>query len=429
MSRLRGLKALVHDTVDFTTDMVAEGHESVARNALRVIDLIAPGSAPARRVDGLRRLATSGVLGAVRAVNHLVASLTDAGLDAAEAVGLLSAAQAPPAPIPMRSDITDTGAWIADAALGALNGIAGDRLRRDGNGLDLGLSLRVNDTYVALDPPQGAPPVLALPQGHPGIEARRVALFIHGLATTEWSWCWNAAAYHGDAAAHFGTLLQRDLGWTPVFARYNTGRRVCENGRALSDGLERIFAARPDAIQDLVLIGHSMGGLVARSACHHASRAGYRWVRSVSRVLCLGTPHQGAPLEKLGHVLTSVLGAIDHPGTRIPAEILRRRSAGIQDLRHGTPLEDRLPGMADEAAPPIPLLDHITYHFLSATVTRDREHPLGRLIGDVLVRIPSASGPIVQERALRIETACFGGVLHHQLQNHPDVYAWIKGAL
>ena len=92
----------------------------------------------------------------------------------------------------------------------------------------------------------------------------------------------------------------------------------------------------------------------------------------------LGGPHQGAPLEKLGHVLTEVLGAFSHPGAAIPAEILKRRSEGVRDLREGVD---------------VPLRDHIAHYFLATTMTEDPDHPLGQLFGDVMVRVPSASGP------------------------------------
>jgi pimeloyl-ACP methyl ester carboxylesterase len=302
--------------------------------------------------------------------------------------------------------VAGTGPWLEDAALGALNGAIGDYLHREGNPLDLGFALRFGDAYFdAESPPIGA--------------HRRVAVFVHGLGTTEWSWCWDAAAHHGDAAQCFGTLLERDLGIVPIFARYNSGRRVVENGRALSDALGRLSAAAGSEGVELVLIGHSMGGLVVRSACLQASERGEAWVRQVSRVVSLGTPHQGAPLEKLGHLATVVLGAIDLPGTRIPGAILARRSAGMRDLRHGAVSDD---------ADAVPLVDGIAYWFVAATVTRDREHPLGTLVGDVLVRVPSASGPALGERSYRIETECFGGIVHQALQNHPEVYAWVRRA-
>lgn len=413
--RARGISRLVHDAVDLTLDLVDEGHESVARNVVRGLDVVGLGE-PARAVNALRRAGTRGVLDTIRAVNHLARALTDAGLDP-RVVGTLAPALAARGaePVPMRSDRMQTGAVIADAALGLLNGAIGDYLRREGSGLDLGLALRLGDAYVA-----------------PGarVPGRRVAVLVHGLCATEWSWCLRAAEYHGDPASNFGTLLARDLGFTPLFARYNSGVHIAENGARLARALADVTF--DDDLEEVALLGHSMGGLVVRSACAVAAREGLPWLPRVRRVVSLGSPHQGAPLEKLGHWATLVLGAIDLPGTRIPAELLGRRSAGIRDLRHGAVAEpawlERDPDAAG-AAPTATLLDGIAYTFLSATATSDPTHPLGRLVGDLLVRVPSASGPRSEASSFQIETQTFGGVLHHELQNHPDVYAQVLRAL
>ncbi len=418
MQRWRGLKGLIHDAVDRTTELVDEGHESTSRAVMRAFDMLAPPlSGPARTVDGARRLGTRGVLGTIRVVNRAVEAISDAGLDVAERALELPEADA----VPMRSDVTKSGAWVGDAAMGLLNGAVGDYLHRRTNGLDLGMQLRHGGRYLDLDAPRV--------EGATG----KVALFVHGLATTEWSWCLESEAYHGDPGASFGTLLARDLGYTPVFLRYNTGRHVSENGQLLARELARFVEGYPAPLEELLLIGHSMGGLVLRSACHYAEREGLDWIAKVRRVFCLGSPHHGAPLEKLGNIAAAVLGAIDTPATLIPARLIEGRSAGIKDLRRGALVdEDWLGRDADAVREPearaIPLLEHVTYTFLSATVTVDPEHPLGRIVGDLLVQRPSASGARVAHRTFPIETRNYGGVLHHQLQNHPAVYAQIRAA-
>jgi pimeloyl-ACP methyl ester carboxylesterase len=258
-------------------------------------------------------------------------------------------------------------------------------------------------------------------------------LFIHGLGATEWSWCFEGATYHGDPNASFGALLERDLGYTPLYLRYNSGRHVSENGRDLAALLERVADAWPSPLEEIVLVGHSMGGLVARSACHYASVEGKRWPNRVTRVFSIGTPHRGAPLEKLGAVVTATLSAIDAPGTLIPARILAGRSGGVKDLREGALVDEDWFGRdADTfSAPsvtPIPLLPNARYYFISATVTRDPLHPLGQLVGDLMVRASSASGRPAEEHTFPIAVHTHGGVLHHQLQNHPAVYAQIREA-
>jgi triacylglycerol lipase len=427
MRRWRGRKSLVHDAVDRTVDLVGEGHESTARNVMRVTDVIEPVREPARAVDTIRRVTTRGVLGTIKVVNRAVQAVTDVGLDLASArygepelTGLIAA-------VPMRSDVLKTAGWIGDAGLGLVNAALGDHLHAKDNGLSLGMMFRLGDHYVrTLD---RATLAQALPHPSP-----RVVLFVHGLGTTEWSWCLEADAYHGDPSATFGSLLARDLGVTPVWLRYNSGRHVSSNGRQLADELERFVEAYPAPIEELVLVGHSMGGLVVRSACHYGRENDARWVRLVRRVISLGSPHRGAPLAKLGAVLTTVLGAIDLPGTLVASRILEGRSAGIKDLRSGSIVDEDWIGRDLDAldaarATEIPLLPDVAYSFVSATITRDADHPVGRLIGDLLVRVPSAAGLRSEEHAFPIETEHFGGVMHHQLQNHPGIYEVVRAAI
>lgn len=422
MRRWRGLKALIHDAVDRTTELVEEGHESTSRSVMRVLGAT-PVAEPARVVDGVRRLTTTGVLATIRLVNRTVEVVTDVGLDVAERVAELDDAGDA---VPMRSDVMRSASWMADAAIGLVNGAVGDHLHARENGLGLGMSIRSGERYLELE----ASALAAALGENP---SPRIAVFVHGLATTEWSWCLESQAYHGDPSASFGSLLARDLGYAPLYVRYNTGRHVSENGRELARQLDRLVSAYPIELEEILLVGHSMGGLVSRSACHYAASEGLAWPATVRRVFCLGSPHHGAPLERLGHLAAAVLGAIDTPGTRIPARIIQGRSAGIKDLRHGSLVDEDWLGQDQDAlrapeARSIPLLDGVRYYFLSATITADPEHPLGRVAGDLLVQVPSASGSKCEHTSFPIETQCFGGVLHHQLQNHPSVYAQLLRA-
>lgn len=412
----------MHDAVDHTTALIEEGHDSAARVALRAVDLVAPGNPRAREINAARAHVTSNVLASVRAVNRLVRTVTDLGVDVVEAV----AAPAAPAPVPMRSDVTRRAVTLADAALGAVNGVVGDALAARTNGLALEMSLRAGDQYLTLTP-EGLRDAVPDPSSS-------LVVFVHGLCATEWSWCLGAEAYHGDPGANFGTLLARDLGVTPLFLRYNSGRHVSENGRDLAALLDALVAHWPVPVKRVALVGHSMGGLVIRSACHLADEDGRPWRRSLTHVACLASPHRGAPLEKLGNVLGGVLDAIDLPGTRIPGRILQGRSAGIKDLRYGYIRDEEWAGfdpdaLLEDRSGPLALLDDVAWCFVSATVTRDPEHPLGTLLGDLLVRGPSASPEAFTRRAFALDTGRYGAVLHHQVQCHPDVYAQLRAFL
>ena len=408
----RGLKSLVHEAVDSVTDLVDLGHESTMRSVRRLSDHVGPLRRPVRLVDGVRRFATRGVLTAVRGVNLAVELVGDAALAAAERVSREPPAVGSEEAIPLRSDAARTRAWVGDAALGLVNGAVGDHLSESGNGLDLSMVFRINDRCVQ---PDRDALRAAAPDARP-----RVALFVHGLGMTEWSWCRQAETYHGEPGVNFGSLLQRDLGFTPVFLRYNTGRRVSQNGRRLAAELRRFVEAYPVPIEDLTLIGHSMGGLVIRSACHYGGLEEHSWTSHVRRVVCLGSPHRGAPLAKLGHALTEGLDAIDLAATRIVARILGARSAGTRDLRHGV--------IVDDAARDVTWLADARHDFVSATVTDDPDHVVGRLVGDLLVPVPSATGPALKQSHFAIHTSRLGGVRHLQIQNHPAVYRQLRRA-
>lgn len=401
MKRIRGVKSLVHDAIDHTVDLVELGHESTSRTVMRVLNQAPPLAGPARQVDGLRRVMTTGILGTIKAVNHLVAYVSDTGLDALQPSLNLGDPL-----LPLRSDVVGTGPWMVDAATGMVNGVVGDHLGQRANGLDLGMTLRCE-----------------------GATSARIVVLVHGLATTEWSWCLDAEKYLGDPAANFGTMLQKDLGYTPIFVRYNTGRHISENGRLLATHLEQLVKHWPVPVEKLVLLGHSMGGLVARSACHIAHIEGQNWVQRTQQIVTLSSPLQGAPLEKFGNIASAVLASVDLPATAIIARLINGRSAGIKDLRHGSVRDEDWQGRdPDVVADPLPeevaLPPHIAWCFIAASVTAAADHPVGQLIGDLLVRVESASGP--KDAPPLVTVRHIGGITHAAIQVQPAAYAIIQ---
>jgi pimeloyl-ACP methyl ester carboxylesterase len=292
-------------------------------------------------------------------------------------------------------------------ALGAVNGMWGDRIARDHAPLALGLDLRVD-----------------------GELGERVAVFVHGLCETDTAWRLGGGPTYGER-------LRADLRHTPVYARYNTGRHISDNGRALAAALEALVAGWPVAVEELVLVGHSMGGLVARSACHYGEYDGMAWTERLRHVVCLGSPHMGAPLERAAARGSHLLARL--PETAPLARLLTVRSAGVKDLRYGACLEEDWKDVdPDEWGPDrcadFPFLPSATYYYVGATVARDKDSPLGRMIGDVLVQFPSASGDgPLRKLAFEIDHGLhLGGVNHLQLLNHPRVYdrllGWLRSA-
>ena len=302
----------------------------------------------------------------------------------------------------------------ARAALGILNGAHGDLLEREAPGLALGMTVRVDGRAV---PVERTALAAAFPEA-----GDRLAVFLHGLTETERAWCYRAERHHGRPDVTYGTQLQADLGLTPVYLRYNTGRHISDNGCSLDDLLTALVDAWPVPVQDVVLIGHSMGGLVARSALHRAgggTAEASQWTHLVRDSVTLGTPHLGAPLERGVHRLAGVLSRL--PETRGLATLLALRSVGIKDLRRGTLVEEDwsgrdldAPGAADHTH--VPLHDGARHFVVLAT-------------WDLLVPPRSAVGDTGDDDRLAFpadHVHRLGGLTHLDLLNHPRVYAQIK---
>jgi pimeloyl-ACP methyl ester carboxylesterase len=315
-------------------------------------------------------------------------------------------------------------------ALAILNGAHGDLLQREAPALALGMTVRIDGRAV---PPETG----ALRKAFPGATGR-LAVFLHGLTETEDSWCYGAAKHPGDRAVTYGSRLREDLGLTPVYLRYNTGLHISENGRALDDLLDGLVANWPVPVQDVLLVGHSMGGLVARSALHQAGGGtadARRWTSLVRDTITLGSPHLGAPLERGVHKLTAQLSRL--PETRPLARLLTLRSVGIKDLRRGTLVEADWSGRDLDALTPgehthVPLHDGARHFVVLATLSRNPEGRVADLLGDLLVPPRSATGDTGDDDRLAFppdHVHRIGGLNHFDLLGHPVVFARIRSWL
>lgn len=305
-----------------------------------------------------------------------------------------------------------------EAALGILNGVIGDYLVARSNPLAIEFGLYEENRSLACDRE-------ALARAHPATTGR-LCVLVHGLAMNEGVW-----SFPADPAGTYGAVLRRDLGYTPLYVRYNTGLHVSENGGLLAGLLEDLVRCFPVEVREIVLVGHSMGGLVVRSACEFARAAGQPWRARVTHAFYLGSPHRGAAFEQAGNVVAWVLGALGLAHTSLVADVGNLRSAGIKDLRFASLLASDWVGrdpdaLLENTCRPIPLAPGISHHFGVGGLGAHERSAVTRLLGDAVVSHSSAAarGAVVAEGA-RSDMRYFPGVGHQALAHHPDVARWI----
>lgn len=311
---------------------------------------------------------TSGITGLVYKGVHGAANTLGSGIN-----GLLT--RLPPTP-PLHH-IPETPKRAA--LIATLNGVMGDALVESHNALATPMTLRY----------QGEPlDWQAMPTDLP--REGRVLLMVHGLCMNDLQW---QTLYQGEPVNH-GEQLANALGYQPFYVRYNSGLPIAQNGQALALLLEQLLTHWPGDLKEITIMGYSMGGLIARSACHHAGVAGLTWPAHLANLIFLGTPHHGAPLEHAGHWLEQLLPASAY--TEPFVRLTRLRSTGIKDLRHGKVIETIAP--PDPAVPmrdprePLPLPCGVNCYAIAATTAAKRSLLADRLIGDGLVPLRSALG-------------------------------------
>lgn len=352
---LHGVSKLVFDTVEGITNTVERMHETIARHPL-------PWSPQPDEPGTAHGIIASAVYSTIRGINRILHNGADRSFDLfPETTG----------------NHHRTEAEIR--AVAAINGAFGDHLEATGNPLALPMLLTTPEQQLHIN---SAALATGIPQASP-----HLVILVHGLSMSELGWKRKESNSLGD-------VLQAELGSTALYLRYNSGRHISTNGREFAELLEQLCEAWPVPVESVSLIGHSMGGLLIRSACWYADETNSKWLNQLKRVVCLGTPHHGSPVAKAGHALNAAMEKIAYLE---PLAIGRRRSAGIKDLKHGDLLDEDWQGHhPDNSRPdtrqPVPLLPGIDYFFAGASLGQDEHDPLGHALGDILVRMDSAMG-------------------------------------
>ena len=402
MSDLRGFSRLAVEATVAMTDLVEEVHRSVTS----VPEVGKPDPARRKRMRGI----TGFVYRTVRRITHWVGHSVDGGLAQLQPLLLTQPATVPPSSAPVSPH--------RDAILAALNGVLGDHLEATGNPLAIPMTFRRHGRELDAKQERG----------------NRMLLLLHGLCRSDLQWSRKGHDH--------GARLASELGFTPVYLHYNSGRPVATNGNELAMRLDSFVADWGGPLGEIVVIAHSMGGLVMRSACQVAERENLAWRGRLRQIVFLGTPHHGAPLERGGNWVTLALDASSY--TAAFARLGRIRSAGITDLRFGqvTALRggDRFaPGSGHREIVPLPR--GVACYAIAATLAKSPQAAVTAsamaaakaVLGDGLVPLASALGDDTDPaRALAIpaDRRCIlRGRNHLDLLDRSEAYEQLRSWL
>jgi pimeloyl-ACP methyl ester carboxylesterase len=378
---LRGLSQLAVDGVSGVSEISERLHALIAQRA--TLDF----SSPRPRTRGITGLVYRSVRGVSTAVGG--------GLD------LLLRSATP-------THWQGEGNAAEQRLRAVLNGVFGDHLEATGNPLALTMRLRHAGRPLALD---------ELPEQFTrGLRSPRIMLLIHGL-------CMGPDQWQREGIDHAAALAD-ELGYLPLHVEYNSGLPIHRNGAALAGLLETLLETLPQAPEEIAIVAHSMGGLVARSACAQAETA-QRWPALLRELIFLGTPHLGAPLERAGSMVDRLLRVSPYSA---PFALLgSARSAGIQDLRSGQllPPQGRIDASAAAGLPA-----QLRCRVVGASLKRSDGLAARHLLGDGLVPLRSALAegaptgrdlPLAEGSRLVIDNAG-----HFDLLADPRVYTQLR---
>lgn len=301
-----------------------------------------------------------------------------------------------------------------------LNGIVGDTLEEKDNPLKISMQFRHQGKTIPLDRKN-------LAAVYPNSNGK-ILLMVHGA-------CMNDLLWTREDHNH-GLELSKDLGKTAIYLHYNSGRHISENGQDFNVLLEKLVSEWPVPVEEITVIAHSMGGLVTRSAQHYGEQQQKSWTKYLKQIVFLGTPHHGAPLERIGNYVDVILASI--PYARPFARLGKIRSAGVTDLRYGNLLQSDWEGrdrfeIKRDARQNIPLPKQVNCYSIAAVLGKATAGQPARILGDTLVDVKSALGqhkdPAKNLNFKEQNTWITYETTHLDLLNHPAVYNKIKNWL
>ncbi len=392
-SDLQGITQLMTDAIIGVTDLVEDMHERVVH----------PPLLPSTPVQHLITKIAGITYKSIRWSTRFIGSGTD------KALGQLTSALG-------EVEATDK----KEALRSVLNGVIGNYLEKNNNPLKINMQFRHDAKAIPLNSK-------SIKKAYPTINGK-ILLMVHGSCHNDIQW---TRKEH-----NHGTILAEELNKTAIYLHYNSGRHVSTNGQEFNELLEELIQHWPVPVEELIILAHSMGGLVSRSAFHYAQQQEQSWIKKLKKIVFLGTPHHGAPLEQAGNFLDVILEAI--PYAKPFARLGKIRSAGVTDLRYGNLLDedwedsDRFKMQGDQRKS-ISLPEQVDCYSIAGVVGKKTKSISSKVLGDNLVSVKSALGqhknPSRDLNFKKKNTWIAYESSHSELLSNPKIYTKIKSWL
>lgn len=401
---LEGTLLLVGDTIAQATSRIHEFHRAISDIPFKAVGAATlSASKPVEiahneiadlvysAVRETGRGVFSGAAWVVRQANQALASPQT--IDRAMDGELMAQVDRLPGQMPAPEQLTQKR---VAAISSAINGVFGDHLTATRNPMHIRMALLGNGRE--LDPSQ-----MALTEQFPNAQAHLV-IFVHGLCCNEDHWRLYTKA-DDPQTRPYGDKMQDEFPVTPLYLRYNTGRNIESNARQFKRVLNRLVKNWPVQVKGITLVGHSMGGLVSRAVVESLTDDDQALRAAITDVVCLGSPHAGAPLARLAAAGEQLLGRFQL--SRPVGKVLGVRSRGIRDLKDG------LGALQGRDGSPV------MFHLIGSTIGDHSAVWLNATLGDGLVTPESA----LADDTGRAQRMTFAQKHHMNLLNDPEVYA------
>lgn len=265
-----------------------------------------------------------------------------------------------------------------EVLLSVLNGVIGDYLEEKENPLKIEMQFRFQSKAIEIT-------AESLKETYPKINGK-ILLMIHGSCMSDIQWI---RKNH-----NHGKILSKELEKTPIYLNYNSGKHISTNGKDLNKNLQKLVENWPVPVEEIVIIAHSMGGLLTRSALYYADQNQNNWTKHLKKVAFLGTPHHGSHVERIGNYVDLILESV--PYLKPFARLGKIRSAGVTDLRYGNLVDEdwqdngRFERKGDQRKH-IQLSNKIEFYAVAAVIGKETAGST-RIFGDNLVDVKSALG-------------------------------------